>query len=184
MRQNRVKRVFAALTAAVMMITAAMPQQAMAASKTATKTMSYAPMYADNVFKILEMYGRDTFTVTYDKNTKKIKSCKASQSARNLGTDMIGKGGIKLVSKTDKVWTYKATWYLNFSVLPKPVQLLGKAIKSKLSALSSLGRICTATITYKVSATSLKHTQTAKFQVPQKLKDIAKYVSGMFTVAC
>ena len=182
-RKNTVKRVFASFAAAVMLLTAATPQEALAAAKTATVTRSYAPMYADCIFKCLVMYGKDTFTITYDKSTKKIISCRAVQSAKNLGTDMIGKGGIRLESKTARTWTYKATWYLNFSILPKPVQLVGRVIKSKLAALSSLGRICTVTVTYKVSANCLQRTMKSKFQVPSRIQSAARYVGGMFTVA-
>ena len=97
---------------------------------------------------------------------------------------MIEKGGLKLVKKTAKTWTYKATWYLNFEVLPKPLQYLGKAVKSKLAMLSSLGRIATVTVTYQVSATgNLKHKLTYKFQVPSKIQSIAKYFGGMLTKA-
>ena len=167
-----------------MIFTMMMPGNAFAAAaKRASKTRSYMPMHAESLFKGLNMYGKDTFKVTYDTKTKRIVSVQASQTSKGLGTDMIEKGGLKLVGKTNKVWTYRATWYLNFTLLPKPVQRLAQMMGMKISAFTSLGRICTVTVTYKVSADSLKHSMSSRFQVPSRLSSTAKKICGYFTAA-
>ncbi len=166
-----------------MAITMIMPGSAFAAAKKATKTRSYTPMYSESLFKCLDMYGKDTFKVTYDTKTKKILGVQTSQKAKGLGTDMIERGGIKLVKKTNKVWTYRATWYLNFTLLPKPVQQLAKVMRMKIAMFTSLGRICTVTVTYQVSADSLKHNMSSRFQVPSKLSSAAQQICRYFTKA-
>ena len=174
--------VFALLV--VTLITAAVPAQVQAATKNKTVTRTYTPMSADGVFKLLTIYGKDSFKITYNPSTKKVVSCSTSQSSKALGTDMIQKGGIRLVKKTAKAWTYEAKWYLNFTILPKPVQQIGKIFGSKIAALSSLGRIATVTVRYTVNGDgTLKHSLSYKFQVPSKMESAARTVGKWFTSA-
>lgn len=183
MKKNIFKKAILAILAVAMLTAAVAPANTYAASKTATTTKSYKPMNPDSLIKALSVYGQDTFKITYDKSSKKIISCKASQTAKNLGHTIIEKGGIKLVSKSKTTWTYKATWYLNFKILPTPIKALAKVMKCKYAELSDLGRIATVTVTYKVSAGSLKHSQSYKFTVPSKLNDAVKKLGGLFTSA-
>ncbi len=166
------------------LITAMVPCQAQAAVKNKTVTRTYTPMSADGGFKALSVYGKDSFRITYNPGTKKVVSCSASQTAKALGTDMIQKGGIKLVKKTAKAWTYEATWYMNFTILPKPVQFIGKCLGMKIASLSSLGRIATIKVKYTVNGDgTLKHSLSYKFQVPSNMQSAAKTVAKWFTKA-
>lgn len=166
-----------------LLLSVMLPGHATAAGKSTTVTRSYKPMSAESLFRCLDMYGMDTFQITYDRSSKKILSVRASQKAKALGTDMVERGGIRLVNKTNKVWTYQTTWYLNFTLLPKPVQQLAKLAGCKYACLTSLGRICTVKVNYQVSADSLRHSMSSKFQVPSKLQSTAKKICRCFTQA-
>ena len=93
MKKNIFKKAILAILAVAMLTAAVAPANTYAASKTATTTKSYKPMNPDSLIKALSVYGQDTFKITYDKSSKKIISCKASQTAKNLGHTIIEKGG-------------------------------------------------------------------------------------------
>lgn len=158
-------------------------KKAEAASGAKTVTHSYKPMKSESLFRFLDIWGKDTFKVTYNKSTGKITGVKASQSNQTLGTNMVEKGGIKLIKKTDKKWTYEATWYLNFTILPKAFRALAVKFTPGLAALSDLGRICKVTVRYTVTPSSLSHSLSYKFMVPSKLEKAARTIGKLLTQA-
>ena len=174
--------VFALLLATV--FTAFFPAEAQAAGKNKTVTRTYRPMDSDCIFKKLSVYGQDSFQITYNPSTGKVVSVKASQKAAGLGTNMVERGGIRLKKKTAKTWTYEATWYLNFTVLPKPLQVIAKAAGMKVADLCSMGRFLVVKVTYTVRGNgTLGHSLSYRFQVPSRLQNLAKKVGRYFTAA-
>ena len=178
------KRFFVIALVIAILFTSLQPTAVHAATTKKTTTKSYTPMSAEGAFGLVKVWGKDTFKITYDAKTNKVISCQASQSSTALGTDMIQKGGIKLVKKTDSRWTYVATWYMNFTILPKPLQTIAKFMGMKLAKVSSLGRVATVTVTYTVNGNgTLGHSMKYKLQVPSKVEKTVKGIAKFFTKA-
>lgn len=141
-----------------------------AASKTVTRT--YDVTTVDNGFKALYCYARDNFKIAYD--GKKVVSCTASQTKKDLDTGMFGKGGIKCIKKTNSKWTYQSIWSINLRLMPSSLLKVAKKVAPEIVAIQKIGTIVKITTTYEVNANgTLKKTSTSV----KWFTEIAKYIN-------
>ncbi len=163
---------------AVMIVFAAVPVSADAAVKTKSKTYVNYPLEARGAIKALDVYGRDTLKIKY--NGQKIISVAPSQYARNLGTKICEKGGIKCTYSTSAKRIYSSTWYVNFSILPKWMIKIADKVTPKLGAIADCGRFVKSTTTYTVYKNgNVTKSSKMQFMVPTKLRDAAKKLAGL-----